>query len=78
MGSAREGHDLLHPYGRWHVWKYVKRRRSLRGIYWRDTFGRFDCWLRGHKPKDFREPHEKAASWSCTRCNHYLPKYQKN
>lgn len=70
MGVAREGFDLFSPIGRKNF-RAARRRRWVKSwsLMWRDTFGRFDCMVRGHKSY-VQEDGERA----CCRCNRFLPR----
>ncbi len=66
MGD-REGFDLFHKFGRKHIWKHLKRYKSIPNYFWGDTFGRFGCWILGHKK--YLTENKKHA---CYRCHKYL------
>lgn len=66
MGAAREGHDLFHRFGRRHFVADL-RRGHFNGHVWRDTFGRFACWLLGHDCYFTRD-----WDWVCRRCCHFI------
>ena len=77
MGTAREGFDLLSPYGRYHARKAIRhgRWRVLRQYVFRDTFSRFICWLSGGhefywQPDPVNEPEEVFCHW----CHRRKPK----
>jgi len=72
MGAAREGHNLWSKWGRQHVKAYIKRNRTLRGIYWGDTFGPMLCGVRGHRPY----VSDRQGDWveyACKCCHQFLP-----
>lgn len=70
---SRMGYDLFSRWG-WknlrHSLRFGTTRRTALKLLWRDSFGRFLCWFRGHQI--YETGLDGGCETACSRCNRFV------